>query len=506
MNIGTAFNAGTLTPLTAITQIAKMSAYAASVSERKSGKNKKSRHTNVCRSKNINGVLASEIPSVTGFRLRNRLWRLILSVFEAYLTIAFAVLVSIYVLGRRLVTSKTAKRRRRNPYTRTEGKSKSGSCNDLSLDSSSTPDDELDKIRPPKCLEDPAFGSHKFIKIQGVKLHYVEAGAGRGRPTLLLVHGVCDFWFSWRRLIPALAKRFRVISLDMRGCGDSEKPVLRSSYSTRLIVDDVASFIRTLGDPGHDGLAGVSFIGAGWGGQIGWRLAQAYPGLVRKMVLIHSPHPTVLGSYYSPSPRNYYKLWPIMVARAPAVAEWVACEENLGLVSRLLKPLHVAKCISPEEEEAYFYNFSRSEDLTGALHHVRNWDLWGGRDGFDCSAVLSTPTLLLMGDSDPYVPLEAGYKSAEFVERIKTRVLVGAGAWAPVTHHGAVLEELAVFFNEPRILDANSVSTDDDDWDDKPDEDEEINFSSRSSIVGRMMGAGLSVVSRWNGARNQDQV
>ncbi|KAF2360634.1 Alpha/beta hydrolase fold-1 [Trinorchestia longiramus] len=483
-----------------------MSAYAASVTDKRTPRNRKTRHNNASKSKNNSNVLSSDVQTLSGLWIRYRLWRILVTSFEAYLTLMFTIFVSFYVLGKRLVSSRSAKGKRRNPYSLRDGRAQSGSYKDLSLATTGCVGaDEESKVRPPKCLEDPALGTHKFIKIQGVKLHYVEAGAGRGRPTVLLIHGAFDFWFTWRRITPALAKCFRVISLDLRGCGDSEKPALRSKYSMKLLVEDIANFIRTLGDPMHDGPGGVSLISTGWGGQLGWRLAQTYPGLVRKMVLIHSPHPHVLASYYSPSLRNYFKLWPLFLARTPVVAEWVAAEENLGLVSRLLEPLRTAECLTEQEEEAYFYNFSRSEDITGALHHVRNWLPWDSVDGISSFSVLSTPTLLLMGDSDANLPVEAGYKSAEFVERIKTRVLPGAGSWAAITHHMCVLEELAAFFNEPRILNPCPASSDED-WDDNSASEEE-DFGSSSSIMGRMMGASFlprSVVSRWNSGWNSD--
>ena len=51
-----------------------------------------------------------------------------------------------------------------------------------------------------------------------------------------------------------------------------------------------------------------------------------------------------------------------------------------------------------------------SEDITGAIHHLRNWSPWSETNR--SPTILTTPTLLLMGDSDTWLPLDAGYKSA----------------------------------------------------------------------------------------------
>ena len=72
-----------------------------------------------------------------------------------------------------------------------------------------------------------------------------------------------------------------------------------------------------------------------------------------------------------------------------------------------------------------------------------------------------------------------------------------------LTHADQVLEELATFFNEPGILEPDYASSNDD-WDETRSEDEGIGTLGRASLVGRMMGAGLSVVSRWNNNIKQE--
>jgi pimeloyl-ACP methyl ester carboxylesterase len=71
---------------------------------------------------------------------------------------------------------------------------------------------------------------HHEADRDGVALHYVTAGHG---PPLVLLHGFLGTWWAWRRVIPWLAQDYRVIAVDMRGYGDSDKPGRRSRLRLR---------------------------------------------------------------------------------------------------------------------------------------------------------------------------------------------------------------------------------------------------------------------------------
>ena len=53
---------------------------------------------------------------------------------------------------------------------------------------------------PPSCLLDPKYGDHKFMTVNGVKIHYVESGDSN-KPLIVFLHGWPQFWFAWRHQI-----------------------------------------------------------------------------------------------------------------------------------------------------------------------------------------------------------------------------------------------------------------------------------------------------------------
>lgn len=87
--------------------------------------------------------------------------------------------------------------------------------------------------------------THRIPGGGGTELHVVEAGDPRGRPILFL-HGCSQCWMNWRRQLDSdLASDHRLVAMDLRGHGLSDKP--RDAYGdSRLWADDVDAVIRAL--------------------------------------------------------------------------------------------------------------------------------------------------------------------------------------------------------------------------------------------------------------------
>jgi pimeloyl-ACP methyl ester carboxylesterase len=75
---------------------------------------------------------------------------------------------------------------------------------------------------------------------------------GGDGPPLLLVHGWPQNWYAWRFLMPTLARHFKVIAVDQRGMGLTEKP--RNGYDSGTLARDMAALMDALG---HDRFAVV---------------------------------------------------------------------------------------------------------------------------------------------------------------------------------------------------------------------------------------------------------
>src|ERR1700704_3712712 len=87
--------------------------------------------------------------------------------------------------------------------------------------------------------------SQKITGGEGISLHVVETGNPRGRP-ILFIHGFSQCWLAWsRQLSSDLADSYRLVAMDLRGHGLSDKP--REGYAdSRKWADDVNAVIRAL--------------------------------------------------------------------------------------------------------------------------------------------------------------------------------------------------------------------------------------------------------------------
>ena len=117
--------------------------------------------------------------------------------------------------------------------------------------------------------------THHQRTINGFRMHYVIAGAGY---PLVLLHGWPQSWYEWRKIIPALAEHYTVIVPDLRGLGDSEKPM--NGYDKRTLATDVRELVTQLG---YDK---VAVVGHDWGGAIAFYFAYDNRDLVERLFIL----------------------------------------------------------------------------------------------------------------------------------------------------------------------------------------------------------------------------
>jgi pimeloyl-ACP methyl ester carboxylesterase len=144
-----------------------------------------------------------------------------------------------------------------------------------------------------------------------VRLHAVVRGEG---PPLLLVHGWPESWYAWRLVIPALAQDFRIVAVDQRGMGLSDKP--QDGYDAATLANDLIGVMDALG---HDPFAAA---GHDTGMVIAYALAADHRDRIDRLVVGETTRPGVGPSqpFIVPAALNDI-LWHIAVNRLKKVNE-----------------------------------------------------------------------------------------------------------------------------------------------------------------------------------------
>ena len=142
-------------------------------------------------------------------------------------------------------------------------------------------------INPPHCLNSSDAGEHKFAYCNSMRLHYVESGAA-DLPVLLFIHGVPDTWYSWQNQLSQLKTQYRALAVDLRGCGESSRPVGVHNMKTSLLIDDIRALAHELGI-GKFTLVAPDAVS----GSIAYHYAATYPDTLDALVVCDTPHPEI---------------------------------------------------------------------------------------------------------------------------------------------------------------------------------------------------------------------
>ncbi len=124
----------------------------------------------------------------------------------------------------------------------------------------------------------PGFASH-WIDTQAGRIFARSHGAG---PPVLLLHGFGETNIAWRKIAPALARRFTVVAMDLRGYGWSAVPDSKNGegYAKRQMSADAVKVMESLG------FIQFALVGHDRGARVGMRLALDHPGRVTKLAML----------------------------------------------------------------------------------------------------------------------------------------------------------------------------------------------------------------------------
>lgn len=231
-----------------------------------------------------------------------------------------------------------------------------------------------------------------YFNHDSCQLHYEEYGHGA---PVLLVHGLGSSTRDWEYQIPDLAAHYRVIALDVRGHGRSDKP--REPYSIAGFAEDAIALIE------HLNYGPVHLVGISMGGMIGFQLGVERPDLLKSLCIVNSG-PEVKAK----SPRDYLE-----IAKRWTLSRLLSLDTIAKGLGRLLFPKPEQGDLRRKIEERWPQNDKRA--YLASLDAIIGW---GVRERL---AAIICPTLVITADRD-YTPV--AQKQAYVDEMANARLLV----------------------------------------------------------------------------------
>ncbi len=179
----------------------------------------------------------------------------------------------------------------------------------------------------------------RIIFANGINHQVLEAGDGR---PIVLLHGWPQTSFAWRKVMPELARKYRVIAPDLRGMGATDKP--DGPYDMRTVAADIRALLAELG------LNKPYIVGHDWGGLVARRFALDFPGEADRIAILDvAPHEQALRRINDQSARG---LWHFFFnAKTDMATNLIEGREEIFLTHLFQDKCHdpqsfIADCVS----------------------------------------------------------------------------------------------------------------------------------------------------------------
>ena len=254
-----------------------------------------------------------------------------------------------------------------------------------------------------------------------------------GAPRVLLLHGFPEAAFVWDELMGLLAPHAHCVAPNLRGYPGSSAPDDIAAYRAKPLVQDVAALIAALTPPGAGALD--LLVAHDWGGALAWNLAAQQPQLLKRLLIINSPHPATFLRELRHSPEQQAASAYMSFLCRPD-AETLLAENGHA---RLLKFFHQPAWLTPALQQSYLEAWTyHASGLRGPLNYYRASPLRPatGPDDLlhslvlpDAMVTVSLPTTVLWGEGD--VALRPGLLQGlqQWVPQLDLRLVPEATHW-----------------------------------------------------------------------------
>ncbi len=199
----------------------------------------------------------------------------------------------------------------------------------------------------------------------------VADGEQADRPLVILLHGFGSFWWSWRHQLRGLSGA-RVVAVDLRGYGGSDKPP--RGYDGWTLAGDTAGLIRALGH------SSATLIGHADGGLVCWATSILHARAVDAVALVSSPHPAALRESVLADSAQRRALLPWLLRyQLPIWPERKLMRHNAIEVERVVRSRAGDAWLATEDFAETVRHLRQAIQIPGAAHSTLEYQRWAVR-------------------------------------------------------------------------------------------------------------------------------
>ena len=254
------------------------------------------------------------------------------------------------------------------------------------------------KFRPPEIVNE--LGTHStFTTKEGIKLHMVIKGDPK-KPTILFLHGFPDCWLSWKNQIPYFTQRgYRCVAMSTRGYVDSSKSGDVADFLLPKLIDDIKETISFLG------VQNVILVGHDWGGAIATSFADAYPEMVKKLVVLNFGIKPIFSDLIRFNPKQFFRSWYIFFFQVPYLPEINMKLGDFVPLEILFRKELESNSMSEDELNLRKFYCGQPGTLTSMINYYRG--IFQDPDVFAKKEFrIEVPSKFIWGEKDKYLIVE----------------------------------------------------------------------------------------------------
>jgi pimeloyl-ACP methyl ester carboxylesterase len=277
-----------------------------------------------------------------------------------------------------------------------------------------------------------------FAMTNGIRMHYVSGG--KGQP-LVLLHGFPETWYAWHKVLPDLARHYRVIAPDMRGAGQTDAPP--TGYDKATMARDIHGLVSQLG------LGPINLVGHDIGLMVAYAYAALYPGDVKHLALLEAPIPDA-SIYTLPAlTANGPGVWWFGFFSTPQMPEKLIQGQEATFLTQFFQnsvPVQVQGSITPAEIALYAHNWQDPAHLHAYISYFSSFQTDVEQIKIYGKKKLQMPVLALGADHSLG---EAVFTQVHnYATNVTGGVIANSGHWIPEEHPQALVDQLLTFFQK----------------------------------------------------------